>query len=203
MARPYRHKIIFVRHGRTSYNAENRLQGQRDIPLDGKGREQASAIGRFLRDYLGSEIARLEAGGAFWSSPLRRTRQTMELARLAIGLPPQPYRLDPRLKELTFGDWEGLNWGEVAEKYPGAEKIRDADKWNFTPPNGESYAALGARITTWLDERDGDAFVVSHGGAARALMAVLAGVAPSTAASAEIWQGRALIFDKGAYFWVG
>ena len=116
MAQPYPHKIIFVRHGQTSYNAENRLQGQRDIPLDGKGREQASAIGRFLRDHLGGEIARLEAGGAFWSSPLRRTRQTMELVRVAMGLPPEPYRLDPRLRELTFGDWEGLTWGEVGAK---------------------------------------------------------------------------------------
>ena len=43
MAQPYAQKMIFVRHGQTSYNAENRLQGQRDVPLDGKGREQAGA----------------------------------------------------------------------------------------------------------------------------------------------------------------
>ncbi len=203
MAPPYLHRIIFVRHGQTPYNAENRLQGQRDIPLDGKGREQASAVGRFLRDHLGGEIARLEARGAFWSSPLGRTRQTMELARIAMELPAQRYRLDPRLKELTFGDWEGLTWSEVEAKYPGAEIIRDADKWAFSPPGGESYAALAARVQSWLGERDSDVFIVSHGGVARAFMAILAGVAPSAAASAEIWQGRALIFDKGALSWVG
>jgi broad specificity phosphatase PhoE len=203
MAQPYRYRIIFVRHGRTAYNAENRLQGQRDIPLDGKGREQAGAVGRFLRDHLGGEIARLDANGAFWSSPLRRTRQTMELARMAMELPPRPYRLDPRLKELTFGDWEGLTWREVEAKYPGAETIRDTDKWAFAPPGGESYAALAARVQSWLDERDGDVFVVAHGGVARAFLAVLADVAPSAAANAEIWQGRALIFDNGACSWVG
>ena len=58
-------------------------------------------------------------------------------------------------------------------------------------------------MKTWLDERDGDAFVVSHGGVARAFMAMLAGVAPSTAANVEIWQGRALIFEKGACAWIG
>jgi broad specificity phosphatase PhoE len=203
MAQPYRYRIIFARHGRTSYNAENRLQGQRDIPLDGKGREQADAIGRFLRGHFGVEMMRLEASGAFWCSPLERTRQSMQQARIAMGLPPQPYRLDPRLKELAFGDWEGLTWGEVETKYPGAQESRDVDKWSFTPPGGESYAALAGRVKSWLDERDGDVFVVSHGGVARAFIALLTDVTPSAAANAEIWQGRVLIFDKGACSWVG
>ena len=63
--RLYPHRIIFVRHGETSYNAESRLQGQRDIPLNGRGREQASAVGRSLRDELAGELARLDAVGAF------------------------------------------------------------------------------------------------------------------------------------------
>jgi probable phosphoglycerate mutase len=133
MAQPYRFKLVFVRHGRTSYNAENRLQGQRDIPLDGKGREQAGAVGRFLRAYLGEELPRLEANGAFWSSPLARTRLTMELVRTAMGAPPGPYHVDPRLKELSFGAWEGLTWAEIGVKYPGAQEMRDADKWAFAP----------------------------------------------------------------------
>jgi probable phosphoglycerate mutase len=203
MTRAYRHKIVFLRHGQTPYNAENRLQGQRDVTLDGKGREQASAIGRFLRDAIGAEMARLEAIGAFWASPLQRTRQTMELARLAMGLPPRPYRLDARLMELTFGDWEGLTWSEVEAKYPAAAQARERDKWNFTPPAGESYAALAERVALWLDERDGDVFVVAHGGVARAFMVMLAGVEASVAAGAAIWQGRALIFDKGEFSWIG
>ena len=203
MAQPYQRRIVSVRHGQTSYNAENRLQGQRDIPLDGKGREQASALGRFLRQNIGAEMMRLDAIGAFWASPLKRARQTMELVRAALGLAPQAYRLDARLMELTFGDWEGLTWAEVESKRPGAEKLRDADKWAFTPPGGESYAALATRVEAWLNERDGDVFVVAHGGVARALMTILADVEPSTAANADIWQGRALIFDKGAFSWIG
>jgi broad specificity phosphatase PhoE len=192
-----------VRHGRTAYNAEYRLQGQRDIPLDGKGCAQADAIGCFLRDHLSAETARLEAGNAFWSSPLARTRETMGLLRGAMGLPPERYRLDPRLKELGFGDWEGLTWGEIETQYPGAWKIRNADKWGFTPPGGESYAALVERVRSWLEECDDEIFVVAHGGVARALMVLIGGVTPSNAVSAEIWQGRALIFEKGACSWIG
>jgi broad specificity phosphatase PhoE len=203
MAQPYPHTIVFLRHGQTSYNAENRLQGQRDVPLDGKGREQASAVGRFLRDHMGAEMARLNAQGAFWASPLERTRQTMELARVAMGLPPQPYRLDARLMELTFGDWEGLTWDEVGARDPAGIRARAADKWRFTPPEGESYATLVERVRPWLEERDGDAFVVAHGGVARAFMVILAGVATSVAATADIRQDRALIFDKGQFSWVG
>lgn len=203
MARPYPHKIVFLRHGRTSYNAESRLQRQRDIPLDGMGREQARAIGRFLGEHWGGEMARLEARGAYWSSPLRRARETMELARGAMKLSPGSYRCDPRLKELSFGDWEGLTWGEIEAKYPDAGRDREADKWAHTPPNGESYAALSERLRGWLEEREAETLVVAHGGVARALMALLAGAPPSRAANAEIPQGRVLIFDKGAYSWIG
>jgi len=199
----YPHRIIFVRHGETSYNAEGRLQGQRDIPLDRKGREQASAVGRALRDRLADELARLDAVGAFYASPLVRARQTIELARAATGLEPQRYRLSSTLKELTFGDWEGLTWPEVEARDPAGAEAREADKWNFAPPRGESYAMLVERLRPWLAAREADCFVASHGGVARAMMFILAGVGAEEAASANIWQGRALIFDRGGYGWVG
>jgi probable phosphoglycerate mutase len=203
MSRPFEHRIIFVRHGQTSYNFENRLQGQRDVPLDGLGREQARAVGRYLRGAMGQEIAELEQAAGFWASPLIRARETIELARVAMGLPSQPYRVDARLKELTFGAWEGLTWSEVWEKDPAGAKAREADKWNFAPPGGESYAMLVERLRPWLAECDGETFLVAHGGIARVFFALLAGMPAVEAASVPIWQGRALIFDKGAAEWVG
>jgi len=125
------------------------------------------------------------------------------LARAAMGLAPQAYRLDARLKELSFGEWEGMSWREVARDDSAGLKARKADKWGFAPPGGESYAMLAQRVQTWLRERDGDSFVAAHGGVGRALMVLLAGVADDVADSADIWQGRALIFDKGAFTWVG
>ena len=200
---PFPFRLIFVRHGETSYNAENRLQGQRDIPLDPHGRDQASVIGKTLRASLGEEIDRLEAAGAFFASPLSRARETMELARAAMGLPPKRYRLDPVLKEISFGEWEGLTWAEVKARDPNGLKARRADKWRFAPPGGESYAMLAERLKPWLASLTGDAFIVAHGGVARAFMTLIAGVAPEVAAEAPIAQGRAIVFDKGRYWWIG
>ena len=110
---PYR--ILFVRHGETAFNAEGRLQGQRDIPLNGKGREQAQRGRRSPARARGGEIARLEAADGFRRFAARAgARRRWSIARAAMGLPPGRYRLDPALMELSFGDWEGLTWAEVA-----------------------------------------------------------------------------------------
>ena len=200
---PISYRILFVRHGETDYNATGRLQGQRDIPLNGRGRAQASAIGRALAKAMPEAIAALEAASAFAASPLVRTRQTMELARTALGLAPQRYALEPALKELTFGEWEGLTWPQVAKRDPAGARAREADKWNFAPPGGESYAMLAERLQPWLDSLQADCFVVSHGGVARALMTLIAGVSPSAAENADIWQGKAILFEGGGLSWIG
>jgi broad specificity phosphatase PhoE len=197
---PYR--LVFLRHGETAYNAENRLQGQRDITLNARGREQAQAVGGTLRARIESEIEELEAADAFIASPLKRARETMEIAREAMGLTPGRYRLDPLLKELKFGAWEGLTWPEIAARDPKSLRARENDKWNFVPPGGESYAILAERLRPWLGGLTSDALVVSHGGVARALMALIAGVATAKATDAPIAQGRALCFEKGGCRWI-
>jgi broad specificity phosphatase PhoE len=195
-------RLIFMRHGETAYNAEGRLQGQLDIPLNARGREQARSVAQTLQARVGAEIEQLEAAGAFVASPLVRARETMEIARDAIGLPPSRYRLDAALKEISFGAWEGLTWPEVEERDPGGLSARKKDRWNFAPPRGESYAMLTERVSPWLDALTGDAFVVAHGGVARALMTLIAGVAPDKAAGAPIVQGRALCFENGGCYWI-
>ena len=197
-----RYRLIFVRHGETSYNAENRLQGQRDIPINARGREQAKAVGRTLRARLSAEIDRLEATEAFVSSPLVRARETMELVRGALGLPPERYRLDAALKELSFGAWEGLTWSEVQAGDPKGIKARRADKWGFAPPGGESYAMLTNRMRPWLSALTGDAFIVSHGGVARAFLTILACVPAELALETPIVQGRAMMFHNCEYRWI-
>jgi broad specificity phosphatase PhoE len=197
------HRIWFIRHGETEYNREGRLQGQRDIPLNPKGREQASAVGRTLKKLARAELDRLEAAHAFVASPLMRTRQTIELARAAMGFPPADYALCDDLKELTFGDWEGFTWPEVEARFPEGAAERATNKWSFTPPNGESYATLALRLTPWIAGLSQDVFVASHGGVARALMRLIGRVAPGIAAEANIFQGRALMFAEGGFQWLG
>lgn len=196
-----RHRLVFLRHGETDWNAEGRLQGRQDIPLNDKGRRQAADAGRIVRDLLGpSGLAAPDL--LFQASPLSRARETMEIARKAMGLPPDSYALDDRLMELTFGDWEGLTWPEVKARAPEAGSWREGDKWSFTPPRGESYAMLTERLEPWLRALDRPAVVVSHGGVARALMARLGGAPTQAAALADVWQGRALIFQNGRYDWI-
>ena len=196
-------RIIFVRHGETADNAEKRLEGQRDVPLNDRGREQATAVGRALGAALADELARLDAAGAFYASSLLRARQTMELARAAMGLAPKRYQVSPELMEMSFGEWDGLTLAEVAARDPAAARAREADKWRFVPPGGESYAMLVERVRPWLAARPADCFIVAHGGVARAFLVMLAGFDGAQAENAEIWQDRALIFADGGYSWLG
>jgi broad specificity phosphatase PhoE len=197
------HRIIFVRHGETAYNAESRLQGQRDIPLNARGRDQARSVGRTLSDRLGKEIERLETAGAFFASPLERARETMEIARGAMGLEPGRYHVDAILKELSFGVWEGLTWSEIEVKDPKGLRGRREDRWGYAPKDGESYAMLADRVRPWLDTVNEHVFVISHGGVARVLMALIAGVARAKAVDAPIHQGKAIVFENGGFRWIG
>ena len=126
----------------------------------------------------------------------------MEIARDAIGLPPGRYRLDAALKELSFGVWEGLdlagNRGARPQGHHGAQE-RQVE---LRAARRRELRDARRAPASWLDELTGDAFVVSHGGVARALMTLIAGVAPAKAADAPIAQGRALCFENGSCHWI-
>ena len=188
--------LYFVRHGETDWNREARLQGSRDIPLNAFGRVQAEEAGR----RLGALIPDLAAVD-FVASPLERTRHTMEAIRAALGLAPSDYARDARLTELRFGRWEGQTWKEIRRREPVAAKAREVDRWGFVPAEGESYAMLAERLRPFLDERRRDAIVVSHGGVARAMLALVAGVPQGEAPRVAIWQGRVLMIEAGRYGW--
>ena len=198
MAAYFTNRLYFVRHGETDWNVAGRLQGQRDVPLNGRGRDQASAVGRLLRDMLAANVAELD----FVASPLQRTRETMGLLRVAMGLPADPFAMDDRLKEIAFGRWEGRTWRDIRKSEPATAQARDADRWGYVPPEGESYAMLAERVKPWLSSLEGDTLVVSHGGVARVFLTLLGGMAPGDAPTAPIEQGRVLVFEAGAARWV-
>lgn len=189
--------IYFVRHGETDWNVAGRLQGTRDIPMNGRGRDQADAVGRTLRHLLPDPAAT-----RFVSSPLGRARETMERLRAAMGMPPQDYELDASLAEICFGQWEGLTWPEVHARDPEGARARETDKWGFVPPGGESYAMLVQRVRPWLEANEHDVVAVSHGGIARALLALAGGVPEREAPLIPIQQGRVLVFEQQGHRWV-
>ncbi|HZQ13770.1 MAG TPA: histidine phosphatase family protein [Pseudolabrys sp.] len=186
--------IYYIRHGETDWNVEGRLQGHQDIPLNARGREQAAHCGAVLRDLFvqkGIDPKTLD----YVSSPLGRARQTMELARTALGLPADGYAIEPRLTEISFGQWEGFTIAQLRNRDPQRIAQREHDKWHFIAPGGESYKAVSQRMRAWYDGLDRNTVVTAHGGTARGLMASLGIAKPAAAPLIDIAQGVVYVFE--------
>jgi broad specificity phosphatase PhoE len=189
--------IYYIRHGETQWNAEGRLQGQQDIPLNDLGRTQATHAGHILAGLFARD-GRSEQSLAFVASPLGRARSTMELVRGALKLPLADYAVDDRLCEIGYGLWEGSTLAQMQASDPDVFARRQADKWTVPPPDGESYAAVQLRMRDWYDQLTADTVAVAHGGTARALMVALGVETPDSAADLKIEQGAVYVFgDSG------
>lgn len=191
--------IYLVRHGQTDWNAENRLQGQIDTPLNEKGRAQAKHNGETLKRLIADPDA-----FDFVSSPLSRTRQTMELIREAMNLDPAAYRTEPLLKEIHFGDWQGSSWKDLRETCPDEVAARFADSWNYVAPGkgGESFAMLSARSLNWLEAVERDTVVVTHGGVNRCVRGHLEKLDLAEVAHLKVPQDKVLVIENGVTRWV-
>ena len=191
--------VYFIRHGQTDWNAEHRLQGQADIELNAVGRAQAARNGRRL-----AELIAEPASFDFVASPLGRTRETMALARAAMGLPRDGYRVDSRLIEVNFGDWQGYTLAELDRINPGSSGARALDKWNFVPPGegAESYEMLHRRVRPWFDELVRPTVCVTHGGIFRVLFKLIGKKPIREAAALDIAQDRVLRLRDGGLDWM-
>src|SRR5437762_12665954 len=109
--------IYYIRHGETSSNAEGRLQGTLDIPLNDLGRKQAAHAGNVLAGLFARD-GRDKQKLPFVSSPLGRARATMDLVREVLDLPPGGYTIDDRLREIGYGEWEGSTLADMRAKDP-------------------------------------------------------------------------------------
>ena len=185
--------IYYIRHGETSWNAEGRLQGVQDIALNDLGRRQAVHAGNILADLFAHD-GRDKSSLAFVASPLIRARATMELVRGALKLPRDGYALDDRLREIGYGQWEGSTLSAMQLRDPNLYAKRQTEKWTVSPPGGESYASVQARMRDWYDQLTADTVAVAHGGTARALMVALAIETPDSAADLTIEQGAVYVF---------
>jgi probable phosphoglycerate mutase len=189
--------IYLIRHGETDWNRDRRYQGQRDIPLNDKGRAQARRNGEALRSLLPA-IAEAE----FVASPLGRTRETMEILRASLGLPASGYHLDERLKELSYGAWEGQLQADLPRLDPDGLATRAKDPFHWRPEGGESYADLLVRVLDWLKDVELDTVVVAHGGVSRSLRAHLLDLDPATIPDLEIPQDRVLVLSRDKMRWL-
>jgi probable phosphoglycerate mutase len=169
--------IFLVRHGETEWNRIRRYQGWSDSPLTDAGRAQAQAIGRRLSTLPEIRSAELVA------SPLGRARHTAEIIRQCLGRS-EPLRFDDRLRELSFGSWDGFTRAEIAALMPGAFDEERRDEWYFATPDGQTYEVFAGRVGAWLAEIQSGGqslIVVTHGVVTRILRGLYAGLSRAAA----------------------
>jgi glucosyl-3-phosphoglycerate phosphatase len=154
-------RLVLVRHGQSTWNADGLLQGQADPPLSEAGRREAAAL---------APVGARFASGRVVCSDQRRARETAAL----LGHPDA--RRDVRWREIGVGEWAGRPLADL----PGGSE----PSWrggSIVPPGGESWGSLSARVVKALAELQaagGSWLVVCHGGAIRAAVAALTGANP-------------------------
>ena len=126
--------VLLIRHGRTSWNAEGRIQGHTDIPLSAAGRAALKGL------RVPAEYGHLR----WYASPLVRAVETAGL------LGARELKIDPRLVELRWGEWEGSTKPDMRERHGDAFAENEARGLDFRPPGGESPRELRARLEDWL-----------------------------------------------------
>lgn len=171
-------RLLLVRHGSTAWNLERRYQGQSDPSLNKAGCEQAQRVAERLRS---------EEIDGLYTSNLTRAQETAERIAAYHDLVSQP---EPRLREISFGAWEGKTHEEIEAQ--GSESLAHwlNDPMHNSPPGGETLRQVVSRISAAydaiIDRHPGDTVaVVAHGGTLRVLLCVALGLRPDT-----YWQFR-------------
>lgn len=163
-----------LRHGRTAWNTERRVQGHLDVPLDEVGRDQAAAVAPALAAMQPAFVR---------SSDLCRARETAEAVAAAVGL---EVCLDHRLREFDMGDLSGRTMGDYARSHPDDHALLVSGDYGRVPA-GESVEQLTARFLPALEDAfarvpdGGLGIVVTHGAAARVSLVAWLGLPPTTA----------------------
>jgi probable phosphoglycerate mutase len=175
-------KLCLLRHGPTDWNAQGRVQGTVDIPLSEEGKAKMSSL--LPPDGFGNARA--------FSSPKLRARQTAA----CLGL--KQVKLDARLAEQDWGDWEGLTRAEMLARDGEDAFIRAGARLAFRPPGGESTGELQARVQSFfadLTQDEADAIAVSHMGVLRAAYVLATGWDMSAPMPPELDLKCALILE--------
>lgn len=170
-----------LRHGRTAWNLERRIQGRTDIPLAPEGR----------RELTGARVPVDIAGARWFTSPLLRARETAAL----LGAPAAI--ADERLTEMDFGAWEGQTHAQIASRDPAGLARQEARGLDMRPPGGETPREVQARLIAFLDARDGPdpVVAVSHKGVIRAALALASDWTMTADPPWRIDWRAALLFD--------
>lgn len=179
--------LILIRHGQSTWNLEDRFTGWTDVPLTDQGRAEAHAAGEKLN---GCRFDRA------FTSVLSRAQETLRIILDVIGQADLPVEYDPALNERHYGDLQGLNKAETAERI-GREIVHQWRRsYEIAPPGGESLKDTQARVMPYyrariepLVRQGQTILVVAHANSLRALVMALDGVTPQAVPDLKIPTG--------------
>lgn len=164
-------RLVLWRHGQTLWNAENRHQGQIDIPLNDVGREQARHAAQTLLAMKPTHVI---------ASDLERA---LETGRILADLAGVSLSTDERLRETFAGEWQGMTRDEIVAKYPADYAAWGGDS-EIRPGGGETRWEVSQRVVAAIEDAllnipaGGTLVVASHGGALRSALGQLLGLDP-------------------------
>ncbi|MBI3251760.1 MAG: 2,3-bisphosphoglycerate-dependent phosphoglycerate mutase [Candidatus Omnitrophica bacterium] len=162
--------LVLVRHGESKWNLENRFTGWVDVPLSAKGVEEAKNAG----DRIKAEHIHFDKA---YTSALERAQKTLDLILQRLGQENIPIEKDQALNERHYGDLQGLNKAETAQKFGEAQVKIWRRSYDVAPPNGESLKDTAARTLPYFHskiEKDLKAglniIVAAHGNSLRSIV---------------------------------
>jgi broad specificity phosphatase PhoE len=162
-------KLLLVRHGRSAWNSEGRIQGQADVPLDEIGLQQAQRV---------AERLKAQPIAAIYSSSLQRARVTAEVLAEKLNL---PITCDDRLMEYDFGVISGLTWDGVVANHTELARRWADDAWAVPIEGSEGRVHFAARVMAAMNDiiarhPDQQVAVVAHGGTFNVYLAKMLGL---------------------------
>ncbi|RMD52557.1 MAG: alpha-ribazole phosphatase [Nitrospirae bacterium] len=163
-------RLYLIRHGEITGAHTRRYNGHRDVELSENGRIQIERLAEYLRERV--EI------DAFYSSDLKRSIDSARI--IADRYQSRPIAI-PDIRERNFGEWEGMTFDEICEKYPNAFYSWAKDPLNYSPIGGESTIEVRDRIMPVIEElskkhRSDTIAIVGHGGINRIIICELLGI---------------------------
>ena len=187
--------LVLVRHGQSQWNLENRFTGWIDVSLTEKGRAEAHRAGELLK----AEKLRFTK---CYTSVLTRAQETLDIMLKELGQTDLPIERDQALNERHYGDLQGLNKAETAEKF-GKEQVHIWRRsFDVAPPGGESLKDTAARTLPYFeskivpDLKRGETVLVSaHGNSLRSIVMHLDNLTKEQVVSLELATGVPIVYD--------
>nr|MBI3614678.1 2,3-bisphosphoglycerate-dependent phosphoglycerate mutase [Nitrospirota bacterium] len=189
-------RLVLLRHGESQWNLENRFTGWVDVPLSPKGEQEARAAGEKLKGYRFDRA---------YTSVLKRAIDTLRIVLEITDQTNVPTEQDQALNERMYGDLQGLNKAETAQKY-GEQQVKIWRRsYDVPPPGGESLKDTAERVLPYYEKRikpeilAGKTIIVAaHGNSLRALVMTLDRLTKEQVLELNIPTGAPLLYEFDA-----